>query len=242
MGKLSELLSKARSRILFWWGIQRSQLYILWQVVKRRLRPQGYASWRAWLGWKKSYWKIRWRRCRDEWRLIQQIGVFRYQQIAKEFRARHIELQALSVQEGLKVEVKAGRLEAFFETGCEGFWWSLYEDGKRGYDGLVSLDRGDRLIIFYHDGTVAFDGLIDPDFKAGRQTSPDNPQRVQPSAHGCWIHWTQRSWHPDDWARLFMWEMLEDSPDKVPLRAIVVKLSALNPPNEYGDWEDDDDD
>lgn len=199
--------------------------------------PQNYATWCAWFGCKKIYWQHHWRRLRDRGQLIRQIGILQYRQVAKKFRSLVTQMQVEYVDHLPPIEVKAGRLEAFFETGCEGIYWMLYEDGKSGYDGLVSIDAGDRLVIFYHDGQVAFDGLVDPDLKAGYQPYPGNPKLGQPCAHGCWVHWTQRGWAPDDWARLFMWDSLDDSPDQVPLRAIIVKLSALNPRDPY---EDDD--
>lgn len=96
-----------------------------------------------------------------------------------------------------------GRLDPFFETGTEGMIWSLIEDSKSGYDALVSIENGDHLKIYRPDDTVAFDGVIKTDYKAGWTEFPQNPGHGQPSALGCWIHWTQKGWNPDDWAALF---------------------------------------
>ncbi len=188
---------------------------------------------RRFLGWRNTcrfYLTIRLsyllRRLRDKWNLARRQGLLYHHQVRREFLRRHKELRA---QYGDRV--KKGRLEAFAETGTEGFIWEVYEDGKTGYEGLVSLANGDRLIIFHHDGTVAFDGEIDANHETGRQPFPLNPDYSQPVAFGCWIHWTQRGWTAEEWAALFFHGVLitEEHPllstesDQVPLRAIVVK-------------------
>lgn len=79
----------------------------------------------------------------------------------------------------------------------------MIEDRKTGYDALVTIERGDRLKIYNPDSTVAFDGIIEPDYKAGWTEFPQNLGHGQPSALGFWIHWTQKGWDPDEWATLF---------------------------------------
>ena len=39
----------------------------------------------------------------------------------------------------VKTKIIKGSLDSYFETGTEGVYWSLQEDGKTGYDGLVLL-------------------------------------------------------------------------------------------------------
>lgn len=112
-----------------------------------------------------------------------------------------------------------GVLEGWFETGTEGTVWVLQEDGKTGYDGMRVLRRGDHLKIFGENGEVLFDDLIIPDMTAGLTASPLNPEYKQPSALGFWIHWTQRGWLPDDWAKLFLREVFKQKP----LRAELIR-------------------
>jgi len=105
-----------------------------------------------------------------------------------------------------------GRTQGFWEQGTEGIFWAVYEDGKDGYDGLHVLGQGQHVRIWDANDALAFDGSIDKDARAGWAPSPPpNPSGGgQPMALGCWIHWTQRGWEPDDWAGLFLVSPFED--------------------------------
>ncbi|MCF6276924.1 MAG: hypothetical protein L3J07_03720 [Candidatus Magasanikbacteria bacterium] len=108
-----------------------------------------------------------------------------------------------------------GVIFGHFETGCEGYMWVFYEDGKEGYDGLKNLEAGDHLTIFNNDGLEIFSEIIKPDHEIGKQVIPLNPEYSQPTALGLWIHWTQDGFLPDDWAKLFF--------QKPPFRATLRK-------------------
>ena len=108
-----------------------------------------------------------------------------------------------------------GTTEWFAETGSEGVCWAVHENGKIGYDGLNFLDEGDYLTIWNENGSIVFRGKIQPNYRIGYQPYPMNPKLGQPCALGFWIHWTQKDWQPDDWARLFIRD--------VPLRAELIK-------------------
>jgi len=107
-----------------------------------------------------------------------------------------------------------GILDDYFETGCEGTYWSLYLDdpGKVAnspYQRLFILEKDDHLEIYNVDGLLITTVDIDPDYETGYTPYPKNPTLGQPLALGLWIHWTQKGWNPDDWARLFIPEIPE---------------------------------
>ena len=99
-----------------------------------------------------------------------------------------------------------GILDPYFETGTEGVCWSVYEDGKTGYEGLHQMGGGEHLRVIGPDGKIIFEGFIEPDPKKGWTEYPGRPGEGlgQPVALGMWIHWTQAGWEPDAWAQLFL--------------------------------------
>jgi hypothetical protein len=145
-------------------------------------------------------------------------GWWKFREIDKQGREVDFYLQCLFGQ------YKRGRLEAYAETGTEGFVWAVSEDGKKGYYALNCLVPGDVLMIFAHDGKILFNDIIEPDTEAGYRPYPLNPEFGQPSAFGCWIHWTQRGWKPDDWAALFF--------ERFSYRAILVKKDVPKTPGQ----------
>jgi len=44
----------------------------------------------------------------------------------------------------------------------------VQEDGKRGYEGLQTLDDGDDLTVYAKGGTVLWHGIIHQDTQTGR--------------------------------------------------------------------------
>ena len=116
--------------------------------------------------------------------------------------------------------VLKGHIDQYFETGCEGVMWYFWEDGKKWPELLHQPDNGDHLKIFGENGEVLFDGIIDRDTKIG---IPKKSRRKQPCALGHWVHWTQKGWQPDEWAKLFFHQYLIGNEGKKPLRAELTK-------------------
>jgi hypothetical protein len=125
----------------------------------------------------------------------------------------------LSVARPAESKVISGVLEDFFETGTEGVVWSVYDEDEYGYDGLHTIDEGDHLTIFNQLGHRLWAGRIRCDRKSGWKRYLGNPRYGQPCALGRWIHWTQKGFKPDDWARFFI------RPKRDRLRAILKKRS-----------------
>lgn len=98
-----------------------------------------------------------------------------------------------------------GTLDSFSETGTEGIIWSVYEDGKQGYNGFHCLKKSDHLTIFDPTDTsvVLWDGNIDLEYKRNYYPFPANPQYGQQAIQGLWVNGIQRDVEPDDWGKWF---------------------------------------
>lgn len=112
-----------------------------------------------------------------------------------------------------------GKLSAWFETGLEGVVWVVNEDGKDGYEGLHVLHEGDHLTILNRQDGIIWAGKIVCDQERGKIPRPTNPDFLQQAALGCWIHWVQQGFEPDEWAAFFL------RPDEDRYRAILVRGS-----------------
>lgn len=103
-------------------------------------------------------------------------------------------------------ETYEGALLGWFETGMEGMRWALQEDGREGYEGLHLIEEGDALTIRDQTGCTLWSGVIWCDHATGRISRPTNPAFMQQAALGCWVHWTQQGFQPDEWAAFFIRE------------------------------------
>ncbi|GEM_PF-1069090 len=110
-----------------------------------------------------------------------------------------------------------GELIDFFETGTEGVIWMLEDERRFGREALESICEGDHLTILDQLGKVLWRGIIRCDNRVGWRRYPMNPQYGQQCALGRWVHWIQRGFKPDDWARYFI------RPDYDRLRGILVR-------------------
>ena len=97
-----------------------------------------------------------------------------------------------------------GVVDQWFETGSEGVEWFFYENGKKEWEAANIIDAGDHLTVYGSDNQTIFEGEIVPDYKVGWTKYPKNPKYGQQAALGRWVHWIQKGWKPDDWARLFI--------------------------------------
>jgi len=107
----------------------------------------------------------------------------------------------------------------FSETGTEGGWWAMQEDGFSSedglhwsYEGIRKLEEGDVFTVFAEDGSVLWQGIIHHDTTTGlipRQVLRkgklvNDPTRKQQVVGGMWVHWVQAGIEPEAWGELFV--------------------------------------
>ena len=124
------------------------------------------------------------------------------------------------------METLKGYIDQYFETGCEGIMWYFWEDNKKWPELLHEPDDGDHLKVLGENGEILFDATIERDHKTGwKPYNPKKPKRGgQQIALGCWVHWIQKGWEPDEWAKLFFHQYLIGNEGKKPLRAELIKV------------------
>ena len=103
------------------------------------------------------------------------------------------------------------------ETGTEGGWWAVQEDGfvsEDGhweYEGIRYLEEGDDFTVYADDGSVIFNGIIRQDTKTGAiphqgirkgKLINDRTWRQQ-VVGGWWVHWIQKGMDFEGWGELF---------------------------------------
>jgi hypothetical protein len=108
----------------------------------------------------------------------------------------------------------------FSETGTEGGWWAIQEDGFLAddgihwkYEGLRELIEGDDFTVYSNkDDTILWHGIIHRDTKTGiipRQVIKkgkivNDKKWKQQVVCGMWVHWLQAGVDPDTWFNLFI--------------------------------------
>jgi len=104
------------------------------------------------------------------------------------------------------------------ETGTEGGWWAVQEDGFQTdsghwkYEGLRNLENGDEFTVYDKDGGILWSGIIDQDDETGAisHTALRKGKVVrirgwkQQVVGGWWVHWVQRGVDPERWGDLFV--------------------------------------
>ena len=97
-----------------------------------------------------------------------------------------------------------GELEAFWETGTEGVYWSMIDPSMPGYDGLWTLKDGDRLCVLAADDTMLWEGVIQLEYERNWQPyDEEDTEYGQQAVHGYWVHGLQQDVDPQEWADMF---------------------------------------
>ncbi len=103
------------------------------------------------------------------------------------------------------MQIIEGKLDAFYETGTEGVIWSVYENGKYGYEALNILNYGDYLRIYSNQdrNEIIWEGNIYLDWEINWRKYPNNPKYGQQEVLGYWVHGIQKDVEPTTWGRWF---------------------------------------
>lgn len=105
-----------------------------------------------------------------------------------------------------------GHLEPFAEQGTEGIVWCIYDpshntaDGKRSYDGLHLIEKGDLLKIFTDESRkgLEWQGPIDFDYEAEKKPIRGFEHLVVQRVGGCTVNGLQKGVDPDTWFDYFV--------------------------------------
>ena len=107
----------------------------------------------------------------------------------------------------------------FSETGTEGGWWAMQEDGylaedgiHESYHGLRYLEEGDDFTVYAEDGSVLWQGIIHKDETTGLKSHHvfrdgkwvEDRTWKQQVVGGMWVHWVQAGIDPEVWGDLFL--------------------------------------
>ncbi len=122
--------------------------------------------------------------------------------ISPEERLERLNMRTFLLEHGTPI---IGHLSTSFETGSEGMWWVLIENGKVGHNAEQFIQKNDYLTVYDHQGAIVFDDIIECDTDTGwKPYHKDKPWGVgQQVANIYWVHWIQKDWLPDKWFELF---------------------------------------
>lgn len=95
-----------------------------------------------------------------------------------------------------------GQLDCFSETGTEGIYWSLLENGKSGYDGLHILKNNQKIIIYNNDDSILWEGVIKLEYSSSIQSNGFGFRKQ--AINNLWVNGIQENIYPDIWLSMFV--------------------------------------
>ena len=107
----------------------------------------------------------------------------------------------------------------YSETGTEGGYWAMQENGFMhedgihcSYEGLRELEENDDFTVYTEDGKILWSGIIHQDsttgaiphqvIRKGKLTT--DPNWLQQVVNGMYVHWIQSGVDPQFWSELFL--------------------------------------